>query len=115
MQINAPPHRVPSRPPLAAIDRFLCGHNSHNCGNYYENGLIGGFSPESCGGERQWFEIEGRRRVEEELELELELEEEMYCEVGLNNEVKICSKVKKLKKGSSANLIKGQWTEDEDR
>ncbi|KAG6583375.1 Transcription factor MYB119, partial [Cucurbita argyrosperma subsp. sororia] len=128
MQSNA----APSGPPLAAIDRFLYSHNAN--GNCFENGLMGGgLSPERCGGE--WFEMDGRLRVEEalRLELDLELEEleeeeeedsEMYgwgrrnegkAMITPNHEGKICSKLKKLKKPSSAILIKGQWTEEEDR
>ncbi|CAK9326962.1 unnamed protein product [Citrullus colocynthis] len=134
MHSNAPPQRPPSGPPLAAIDRFLYSHSVN--GNCFEKGLIGGFLPESCegGSGGEWIEIERRRRVEGELEIEEEEEEEeeMFgwggknnegnSEMGLkelmirsNNEVKICSKFKKFKKGSSANLIKGQWTEEEDR
>uniref|UniRef100_A0A0A0LVH8 Uncharacterized protein n=1 Tax=Cucumis sativus TaxID=3659 RepID=A0A0A0LVH8_CUCSA len=143
MHSNAPP---PSAvPPLAAIDRFLYSHNV-NGNNCFEKGLIGGLSPEICGGGSggsggEWIEVEKRRRVEEKLELGIEEDEEEEeeeevtygwgrknnnnSEMGFEemmirssniNEVKICSsKFKKFKKRSSANLIKGQWTEEEDR
>lgn len=109
----------PSGPPLAAIDRFLYGHNNNNGHQLLHScddvDVIGGFPPDQsyCGGE--W------RRVEEEEEEE----EIMYSwgrsgancnyELMMENEGKIISKGKKFKKGSSANLIKGQWTEEEDR
>lgn len=126
----------PATPPLTAIDRFLWGHSFHFNSNQQPrnnlknkettpNGLTGGsFSSFSgaisgYGGEVLWPSIQELNIVNEESAV-------INSSYGrnlneLSEEIIVATKSsykgipKKAKKASSQALIKGQWTEEEDR
>ncbi|KAJ0020066.1 hypothetical protein Pint_32574 [Pistacia integerrima] len=127
-----------STPPLTAIDRFLWGQSCHS--NFEQqpqnnainkettpNGLTGGgtFSSFSgaisgYGGEVLWPNIQELSFVDGESAL-INSSYGRNLNVHSKEETKVAPKssskgtVKKAKKGSSQALIKGQWTDEEDR
>lgn len=126
-----PFHR--STPPLTAIDRFLVrqspfsqrqqtqnsGRNGENevSGNGFHDFFSGSGAIVSCGSGVSWQPLE----VGEEEEDGLNLQEKKIPEVCEGGEGKVAKKSsrgssgKRVKGGSSATLIKGQWSAEEDR
>lgn len=122
-------------PPLTAIDRFLCGQNhfsqqqTHNniARNkdvlLLDNGLCNFPPPRGAiGGGVSWPSVQEVNFVDEFFvdREPLNWKYERNTNMGFNEESKVVAKSskglgKKAKKANSATLIKGQWTDEEDR
>ncbi|KAK2968704.1 hypothetical protein RJ640_005891 [Escallonia rubra] len=117
---NNPPYSHRPSPPLTAIDRFLWGQeNVKNKGTLVSSNRVLDFP--SCGGARAIGGYEGGSCVSWPMDSSLVHGEKYTSIVAFNEEAKPSTQIsrgttKRVKSGgSSTALIKGQWTDEEDR
>jgi len=115
-------------PPLTAGDRFLFGQSHFTPHQNIQttvsnNGSCGFYPPRGAIGAVPWQSIQETSFVDGAIGVggdDLNWTYEGNPNGGLNGKVSVSGKSykgigKKTKKGSCATLIKGQWTEEEDR